>query len=173
MTKYMIIKICSIGLVLFIGKATALAQDQDVRCEVNSLDYNLSQDEPGYGTKFGSFSLFINNEEMEEKEVPIHAIKFYELPRTKLILSVLVHVSKYEKLDSTQLVLSMVLGKRRVAFSPGFFDGEEWAENTVGLAQAVYPVAFFDRGGEGMLSTGFFGKKKPVQIMMTCKKAGS
>ena len=106
-------KICLIGLVLFIVKATALAQDQDtdIKCEVSGLDFNLSG-KPGYLIDFGNFLLFADGKKDEEGVITV--VKFYKLPRTELILSVgMVYVPNDETSSIPQLMTMMVLGKKK------------------------------------------------------------
>ena len=175
MKENITMKIFLIGLVLFLGKATALAQyqDIDIKCELSGLDFNLSG-KPGYLIEFGSFSLLADG---KEKEGVVYVAKFYKLPRTKLILSVLVGYAPESKLSSVpQLRTMMVLGERKVPFFSNtefdkFFDGS--TKHAVNYVLVGYPLAAFDKGGEGTFYMPFLRKKKPVHIMMKCKKVDS
>jgi len=167
--RYMILKIFLLGLMLFASKVSTLGQNTDIRCEVGGLDLNLSQDEPGYGIKFGSFSLF------EKKDARGRITKFYKLPRTKLTLSILVFYAPENKISSApQLIATMILGKRKVPVSSDsehnkFFD--EITKHAVIEVSAGYPMKAFDEKSLAGLSMSFLGKKKPIQIFMQCKKA--
>lgn len=168
----MTIKIFLIGLALFVCKAPTLAQNQDIdiRCEVLSTDYNV------LGSKalsdFGSFYLFADGKKDEEGLTEI--IKYYELPRTKLILNILVgYVSKNESFGNQVIGKQMILGKKRIPLSSDseryrFFD--EATKHAVNIVSAVYSIKAFDEESKGMLSMQFLGKKKPIAIMMKCKK---
>ena len=179
--RYMMMKVFILGLMFFISKVMALGQDTDIRCEVGGLDFNLSQADPGYLINFGSFSLFADGKKDEERGV-VEIAKFYKLPRTKLILSVFIgyiskigHISKGEELGNQVIVQQMVLSKKRVPFSSEsglgeFFGNDKMTKNIIDTVQIVYSTKAFD-GSEGMtVSMPFLGKKKPVPIMMTCKK---
>jgi len=163
--RNMIIKMILLGLMLCVGKASVLAQDVDIKCEISGLDHNLSG-KPGYLIEFGSFSMFENDG---------HGMitKFYKLPQTKLILSVFAghHPKDEPKPIEDVLIMSMVLGKKRI--SPLSDEPEEMTKYAVGVAQAWYPMEIFDKGSEGLLHTSYLGKRKPIQIVMTCRKAGS
>ena len=161
--RYMMMKMILLGLMLFASKVPVLGQNTDIRCEVSGFDFNLSGDDPEYFTIFGSF--LMNTSARGEKSL---INKFYKLPRTKLILSVLTYASpKDGTLDDT-LVLSMFLSEKRV--SPSDFEDEKTTKGLVNSTQAVYPITAFDKGDLGVLSMPFLGKKKPVQIMMKCKR---
>ena len=172
--RSIIIKMFLIGLVLYIGKLPAFGQNTDIKCEVGGLNLNLSQTDPGYGFNFESFSLFADG---EEKEGAVGVAKYYKLPRTKLILSVGVgYVLNGKTSSSPQLITMMNLGKKKVPISPdaeayNFFD--EITKHAVSHVQVRYPLAAFDKGGEGTFYMPFLGKKKPIQIFMTCKKVSS
>ena len=158
----MIIKMILLSFVFFLGNTTAFSQDMGVKCEVVGLDHNLSG-KSGYLIEFGSFSV-------SKKEV---ITKFYKLPRTELILSVLAYapkVPKYEKLSGT-LVVTMILGKKRFPVASPDFDDEEMKKDIVSATSAGYPIGSFNKGGEGLLSMPFFGKEKQIQIMMKCKSS--
>ena len=170
----MTIKIFLIGLALFVCKAPTLAQNQDadIRCEVGGLNFNLSQDEPGYGFDFGSFSVFADG---KEKEGGTYITKSYKLPRINLILSVSVgYIPKSEELNN-QLIILMVLSKKRVPFSSEsefgkFFDNDVMTKNVIDTVQVIYSMKTFE-GSEGIIvSMPFLGKRKPVSIVMKCKK---
>lgn len=163
--RSMIIKLFLLGLIFFISKARALSQDIGIECDISSVDFNLSGSHPDYLVKLGSFSMF------EDGVIN----KFYKLPRTKLILSVsVVHYPKHELTPSEDvLMMLMALGKKKISFFSDFLEDEKMVKDTINLAQTGYPIELFDKGGKGVLSTAFFGKKKPIQIAMKCKKAGS
>ena len=168
----MTIKIFLIGLALFVCKAPTLAQNQDadIRCEVGGLNFNLSQDEPGYGFDFGSFSLLADSK--KDKEGVVEITKYYKLPHTKLILSAVATYVPNDDEFGTHLALIMFLGKKKILPSPDF-DNEKIAKDATNVAFAVYPIRVFGKEVKGLLSTAFLGKKKPVVITMTCKKVGS
>jgi len=177
MKKQMIIKMILLSLLLFVGKMTALAQNTDIKCEVSGLNLNLSQDDPSYGFKFGSFYLFADGKEVKEEKGGVVITKFYKLPRTELILSVAVAYSpKGEMFGEQSIMQQMVLGKKRFPFFSDskldeFFDGD--TKHAVSDVSVVYSVKAFDKGNKGALLINFLGKKKPIQIAMTCKKEGS
>ena len=174
--RNMVMKVFILGLMFFIGKSTVLAQDVDIKCEISGLDLNMSG-KPGYGIEFGSFSLFADVEKSKEEKGAVEIFKYYKLPRTKLILSVLVGYAPESKLSSVpQLRTMMVLGERKVPFFSNtefdkFFDGS--TKHAVNYVLVGYPLAAFDKGGEGTFYMPFLRKKKPVHIMMKCKKVDS
>ena len=96
-------------------------------------------------------------------------LKYYKLPRTKLVLSVLADYVPNDDEFGTHLVLSMLLGKKKILSSPDF-DNEKLAKDVINVTFALYPIRAFDKGAKGLLSTSFLGKRKPILIMMKCKK---
>ena len=60
------IRICLIGLVFFVSKATVLGQDTDIKCEVISFDLNLSGSKAL--SKFGKFFLFAEGKELKKRK---------------------------------------------------------------------------------------------------------
>ena len=164
-----IIKMVLLSLVLFVGKVPAFAQETDIKCEVSGLDLNLSG-KPDYLIDFGSFSLLADGKKDEEGMVEI--TKYYKLPQTKLILSVAAGYVPNDDEFGTHLALAMFLGKKKILPSPDF-DNEKIAKDAITVAFAFYPIRAFDKGVKGLLSTAFLGKRKPVFIMMKCKKEDS
>ena len=169
--RNMVMKVFILGLMFFIGKSTVLAQDVDIKCEISGLDLNMSG-KPGYGIEFGSFSLFADVEKSKEEKGAVEIFKYYKLPRTNVILSVVAGYVPNDDEFGTHLVLSMFLGKKKILLYPDF-DNEKIAKDAINFAFAFYPIRAFDKGVKGLLSTAFLGKRKPVFIMMKCKKEDS
>ena len=176
-----IVKVCLLSLVLFIGSVPALSQDMDdIKCGVASFDPNSS----GGPTinKMGMFSVIADGEEMKDLEGVFLANKFYDVPRTKLILSVAVVYApptKYGLLEG--FIIQMVLGKKKVSElfvgnnkedSSGllFVERRKLTKDVVGFAQTGYSTEAFEKEGEGVLSMAFSEKEQPIQIIMRCKK---
>lgn len=172
--RNMTMKLFLFGLVLLICKAPVLSQEQDtdIRCEIGGLDFNLSQHDPGYLINFGSFSLFADGEKSKEEEGAVGIAKFYQLPRTKLILSIGVGYNPNGETPSDpQLMVMMILGKKKAPiYSSDFGFDEKMMKELVTATTAGYPIEAFDKGREGWFGITFLGKKKPVPIMMRCKK---
>ena len=142
--RNMIAKLFLFGLVLLLGKAPVLSQEQDtdIRCEIGGLDFNLSQSDPGYGFEFGNFFLFAEGK--KDKEGAVGIARFYKLPRTNLILSVGVgYVPNGETPSDPQLMVMMILGRKKApissdAESDKFFD--EITKHAVSQLQVGYPM---------------------------------
>ena len=111
------IRICLIGLVFFVSKATVLGQDTDIKCEVISFDLNLSGSKAL--SKFGKFFLFAEGKELKKEKGVVIANKFYKLPGTKLILSIAAgFLHQNELTPHDQFSMSMILGRKRVPLMP-------------------------------------------------------
>ena len=67
------------------------------------------------------------------------------------------------------MIVSMILGKKRISPSSKI-DEEKMIKDAANVVFAGYPIGSFDKGGEGMLYMPFVGKKRPVHIIMKCKK---
>lgn len=170
MKKHVVIKMVLMSLIFFVSKVLVLGQNTDIKCEVSSLDLNLSGSKAS--SELGSFSVFVGGKELKEEKGVIIANKFYNLPGTKLILSIAAGLlSQNELTPYEQFSMSMILGRKRFPLMPSTEpDEEEMIKNAISIAQTVYPIKVFDGGGKGELSTQFLEKEKPVLITMKCKK---
>ena len=167
-----IVKICLLSLVLFIGKAPVFGQDPDIRCGVGSFESSSSGDPTV--NELGIFSMLAEGKKVEESEgielgEMLMANKFYGVPKTKLTLSVAVLYAPASTYGSAAaLIVQMVLGKKKVL---GLFtEKRKLTKDVVGFAQTVHSMEAFEKEGEGMLSMAFSEKEQPIQIIMRCKK---
>lgn len=170
--RSMIIKVFLLGTMFFVSNVKVFTQEVSkaaIQCEVSGVDLNLNSDNPDYRIEFGSLSV---SEKDEERTITRH----YKLPRTKLILSVSPYYVKKGDITSPfmkgdYLGVGMILGKKKILPSDDIGD-EKLTRSVVDIAESMYPIKALGKGGKGVLTILFLGKKKPIKIMVECKKAG-